>query len=84
MSAPTVREIEAQGLDFDDLEEISATGTLPIFKSRNVRRRSLGSTPAKPVVQTVPRPRPGSVGTSSFTTPDEFYFASLPALAKAA
>jgi hypothetical protein len=40
MSAPAAREVEAQSLDFDDLEEIFATGTLPIFRSRNVRRRS--------------------------------------------
>ncbi len=40
MSASAAREVEAQSLDFDDLEEISATGTLPIFQSPNVRRRS--------------------------------------------
>jgi hypothetical protein len=40
MSAPAAREVEAQSLDFDVLEEISTIGTLPIFKSRNVRRRS--------------------------------------------
>jgi hypothetical protein len=40
MSAPAALEVEAQRLDFDDLEEIFAAGTLPIFKSRNVRRRT--------------------------------------------
>ena len=40
MSAPAAWEVEAQSLEFDDLEENFATGTLPIFKSRNVRRRS--------------------------------------------
>jgi len=40
MSAPAAREVEAQSLDFDVLKEIIAIRTLPIFKSRNVRRRS--------------------------------------------
>jgi len=40
MSAPAAREVEAQRLDFDDLEGNSATATLPIFKSRNVRPQS--------------------------------------------
>jgi len=40
MSAPAAREVEAQSLEIDDLEEISGARTLPNFKSRNVRRRS--------------------------------------------
>jgi len=42
MSAPAAWEVEAQSRDFDDLDETFATGTLPTFKSRNVRRRSPG------------------------------------------
>lgn len=40
MSAPAAQEVETQSLEFDELEEISATETPPIFRSRNVRRRS--------------------------------------------
>ena len=40
MSAPAALKVESQSLDFDDLEEIFASGTLPIFKSSKVRRQS--------------------------------------------